>query len=85
MGALELFQLDYVRGVSPARRRVVVERCATDIASRVELVNFIRSSENSEHITYTISLRPRKFNEIADHFTRVTRRVDWPVDEADVE
>jgi hypothetical protein len=84
MGAVASFKLDR-EIATPAQRRVLVPTCREDIASRVQVVGFQTSTERVHRITYTVRLKPRTFTEIADHFSRVTQRLEWPVDEADIE
>lgn len=85
MGALTSFPLEYLQDAIPAPRRVVVRTFKAGIASRVGLVTFKRSGEHTHHVRYTVRIQPKRFSELADHFTRVTRQIDWPVDEPDVE
>lgn len=40
--------------------------------------------ENYKRV-YKAKIQPRKFTEIADHFTRVTKSIEWPEDESDIE
>ncbi len=85
MGAVASFPLDYLRkeDAIPAPRRVAVRTFTAGIASCVDLVTFRRSRERT--FKYSVRIQPNTFSEVADHFIKVTRPIDWPVDEPDVE
>lgn len=87
MGAVALFPLNYLREEEaiPSPRKVVVHTYAADIATRVKLVIFKPTDEKTHHVKYVLRIQPRNFAEVAGHFAKVTKPINWLTDEPDVE
>lgn len=82
------FPLNYLREeeVVPAHRQVVIRaHSGLGIAFRGTIPTFKLDEKSTYRVKYVVKMRPRRFNEVANHFMRVAKPIDWPVDEADVD
>jgi len=91
MGAVASYPIKYQferrQNVNPASAKVsVCNHVNLAIAARLTVPTFQRSAEKNgaKGVVY-VRLKPRTFGEVADHFLKVTKPIQWPIDEPDVE
>ena len=64
---------------------IVVDSREAGIASRVILPTFKEAEELPRETKYVVRMEPRKFGRAARNLLKLTRPIEWPVDEPDVE
>jgi hypothetical protein len=73
--------------VIPASQTVIAcgHGCAAGMASRVPIFNFRLIENSTKPLRYYVKIQPLTVSQIASHFEKIAKSVDWPLDEADIE
>jgi hypothetical protein len=86
MGVAASLPVSVFLGVTPANATVTVPVYEdTGIAQRVILPTFRETEQPVQRMRYFVRMEPRRFGDAAKHLVRITRPIEWPVDEPDVE